>query len=96
MNEIERAIKEIEKAIDPRRCISLLDGTRFSKEWISVNSLNLARMLLRAELTRRENAPLTCEGCEWEYKVTVVARCQRCKRCPMLSDRYKPKGEATT
>ena len=61
MNEIERAIIDIRNARKKERRVTLADGTQLSKEWISINTLELAEKLLRSELSRQENAPLTCE-----------------------------------
>ena len=52
---------------------------------------------LRAELSRQENAPLTCDGCKrdvpkGEMKYSRCLYCIRAKR-PWIFDRYEPKGE---
>ena len=49
---------------------------------------------LRAELSRQENAPLTCEGCKWEFNRSLGSAdmCYNCNRM-RKKDRYEPKGE---
>lgn len=42
------------------------------------------------ELYRLKN--MTCRGCEFEMSMMGVTRCDRCRRFPLLSDRYKSKG----
>lgn len=98
MNEIERAIIDIRNAQKKERRVTLADGTQLSKEWISVDTLELAEKLLRAELSRQENAPLTCDGCRYlpaKYGVIgdMYYLCEECSRGTILPDRYKPKGE---
>ena len=97
MNEIERAIAEINTAQEPSRCVSLVSGARISKEWISVASLELAEKLLRTELEREKN-PLTCDGCDnkdkFDYSREVGRQCP-CTHCKRIApDRYEPKGES--
>lgn len=98
MNEIERAIIDIRNAQKKERRVTLADGTQLSKEWISINTLELAEKLLRSELSRQENAPLTCDGCRWhpikyDFLGCIISRCENCCRQTILTDRYEPKGE---
>ena len=91
MNEIERAIGEIDTATKSDRCISLSDGTRISKEWVHVTTLETALTVLRAELARQD---VTCDGCKDQEDMYVGdTMCYDCRRFTTLPDRYEPKGE---
>ena len=87
MNEIERAIQEFE---DNAYHTSM-------KPTISEASKAVALRILRAELSRQENAPLTCDGCRYlpaKYGyIGKYYRCAECSRGTILPDRYEPKGE---
>ena len=48
---------------------------------------------LRAELSRQENAPMTCDGCERKFNMCEIAICEKCIRLQNRDDRYEPKGE---
>ena len=96
MSEIERAIIDIRNAQKKDRRITLADGTQLSKEWVSIDTLELVEKLLRAKLSRRETAPMTCDGCKrdvpkGEMKYSRCLYCIRQKR-PWIFDRYEPKG----
>ena len=82
MNEIERAIQEFE---DNAYHTSM-------KPTISEASKAVALRILRAELSRQENAPLTCDGCRRE-DFQWVDECIGCVRQSHHEDRYEPKGE---
>ena len=82
MNEIERAIQEFE---DNAYHTSM-------KPTISEASKAVALRILRAELSRQENAPLTCDGCMRE-DFQWVDECIGCVRQSHHEDRYEPKGE---
>lgn len=83
-SEIERAIQEFEdNAYHP----SL-------KPEVSEESKAVALRALRAELTRQDAKPLTCDGCmhlPQKYNGSLV--CENCSRGTILPDRYEPKGE---
>ena len=81
MNEIERAIQEFE---DNAYHTSM-------KPTISEASKAVALRILRAELSRQENAPMTCDGCRWEQDYSP-SQCDTCSRSGQY-DRYEPKGE---
>ena len=82
MNEIERAIQEFE---DNAYHTSM-------KPTISEASKAVALRILRSELSRQENAPLTCDGCRRE-DFQWVDECIGCVRQSHHEDRYEPKGE---
>ena len=92
MNEIERAIAQIKDHMRVHKIgkyphIQLADA------------LNMAIDALRAELTRQENAPLTCGGCKYDVREDGSMKHSRCGNCtrqerPWTSDRYEPKGES--
>ena len=82
--ELERAIKVLEKK-----------RLEFLEEYVDFGGVNDAYLLaistMRAELSRQENAPLTCEGCEREYAF-VRTICKDCERFYKdLTDLYEPK-----
>ena len=79
MNEIERAIAEIE-------------GTRFGLDQCHESTMRLAHSALKEKLSRQENAPLTCDGCRRE-DFQWVDECIGCVRQSHHEDRYEPKGE---
>jgi predicted RNA-binding Zn-ribbon protein involved in translation (DUF1610 family) len=86
MSEIERAIQEFE---DNAYHTSM-------KPTISEASKAVALRILRAELSRQENAPLTCDGCKWhpikyDFLNSMISRCQNCSRGTILVDRYESK-----
>jgi len=81
MSEIERAIECFKKKV--------WSGELYESE---VDMYNAVIKVLRAELEREKN-PLTCDGCEWKPKMMGITRCNKCKRFPLLTDRYEPKGE---
>ena len=86
MNEIERAIKVLEEEY----AFSLeCDATQKRS-----SAYKTALAILRAELSRQENAPLTCEGCKWEFNRSLGSAdmCYNCNRM-RKKDRYEPKGE---
>ena len=92
MNEIERAIaywEEFEREIDEMPHSDILEAQR--------EPVKTALAILRAELSRQENAPLTCDGCKHEGKyvqdILCGIRCP-CNECSRVTiDRYEPKGE---
>ena len=99
MNEIER--EEIKRAIDHFE--DFLKNMRCHETLLvpeAIPSHELALKLLRAELTRQENATLTCDGCKWhpikyDFLNCMIKRCENCSRGTILQDRYEPKGEPT-
>lgn len=54
------------------------------------------RKLLRAELSRQKNVPLTCDGCKLselaKYHPFQIVQCSECSRQNGRTDRYEPKG----
>ena len=79
--EIERAIAEIE-------------GTRFGQDQCHESTMRLAHSALKEKLSRQENAPLTCDGCNnLRTKYDGNRACEVCSRGTFLLDRYEPKGE---
>ena len=92
MNEIERAI-ELVRDVD---AFYLGGGCMEEKDVERIRSRILD--CLRAELSRQENAPLTCDGCKWhpikyDFLGCIISRCENCCRQTILTDRYEPKGE---
>ena len=83
MSEIERAIDDFNNYVE------MGYGQYFRP---SSESTELALTALKEKLEREKN-PMTCEGCEWQLKMIGVTRCNRCRRFPLLTDRYEPKGE---
>lgn len=87
MNEIERAIEQLE---------SLMYDAGHKGDIEDYNALKTAIAILRAELDREKN-PLTCDGCshDGKYLYSLMAGekcpCTGCKR--ITKDRYEPKGE---
>ena len=62
---------------------------------VDCDNRELYLTLLRAELTRQENAPLTCDGCNnLRTKYDGNRACEVCSRGTFLLDRYEPKGES--
>ena len=89
MNEITR--KEIERAIARLEFFKSVRG--YWDNTADVEEIDTALRILRAELTRQENTPLTCEGCRHEKEKYNVYACCECSRGTILPDRYEPKGE---
>ena len=91
MNEIERAIaywEEFEREIDEMPHSDILEAQR--------EPVKTALTVLRAELTRQENAPLTCDGCKYRNSRAVASQmmCAACSRFKWIADRYEPLGAA--
>ena len=82
----ERIIRAIKRVEFFKQVRGYWDNTADEEE------LETILTVLRAELEREKN-PLTCEGCEWQPKMMGITRCNKCKRFPLLDDRYEPKGE---
>ncbi len=87
MSEIEKltaAIDELSELADIYYCDGMTDRAR---------TIRFAVTILRAELNREEN-PLTCEGCKWEFNRSLGSAdmCYNCNRM-RKKDRYEPKGE---
>ena len=83
MSDIERAIQEFE---DNAYHTSM-------KPTISEASKAVALRVLRAELSRQEDAPMTCDGCKNQEGMYVDDNlCYDCRRYTTLPDRYEPKG----
>jgi len=101
MNEIERAIElleEISYNMGLERDTEYAgDAERFHSLCDKKGLIDLATDLCHAELSRQENAPLTCEGCKFihnKYETHGgVTICCSCSRGTILPDRYEPKGE---
>lgn len=100
MDEIEQAIElleEISYNMGLERDTEYAgDAEKFHSLCDKKSLIDLATDLCRVELYRQENAPLTCNWCEWQPKMMGITRCNKCVRFPLLSDRYELKGEATT
>ena len=103
MNEIERNMEY--PALNEKRLtrtdiikgnINMLDsGARECRrigELASAEEKEIIADILRAELSRQENAPLTCDGCRRE-DFQWVDECIGCVRQSHHEDRYEPKGE---
>ena len=101
MNEIERAIernKMIKKLISEIGMIKAI--LRASDPLVPVvepqryEEYELIESILAAELSRQENAPLTCAGCKREEskKEYMHVICMQCTRMNQTRDRYEPKG----
>jgi hypothetical protein len=90
-NEIERAIETLNGA-DTWKLI--VWGTPSFPAMLNrlTSACLLARDVLTAELSRQENAPLTCDGCRRE-DFQWVDECIGCVRQSHHEDRYEPKGE---
>ena len=83
---IEHAIKELNGQIE-----DLYRGRNLAPAY-EVDWRATTLELLRAELSRQENAPLTCDGCRRE-DFQWVDECIGCVRQSHHEDRYEPKGE---
>ena len=95
MNEIERAIELLEEISYnmglERDAEYAGDAEKFHSLCDKKSLIDLATDLCRAELSRQENAPLTCDGCKWEQDYSP-SQCDTYSRSGQY-DRYEPKGE---
>jgi len=93
--EIERAIEYFEGA--------LKNADEFLSKGISCaimakqkSRLELIIPILRAELERQKNEPMTCEGCRRHEALAdgiILDNCRKCVRYSKHTDHYEPKGE---
>ena len=86
MSEIERAIKVLEEEYAfTLEC----DATQKRS-----SAYKTALTVLRDELARQDAKLLTCDGCKWEFNLSLGSAdmCYNCNRM-RKKDRYEPKGE---
>jgi hypothetical protein len=104
MNEIEKAIEvfESEKKCWERECCDCKAENKgcylSTTDFLYAEARDVALQVLRSQLTREQNEPLTCEGCIYDgfsksgrYLLGEENPCFGCRRNSFTSDAYRNK-----